>query len=299
MFRAGDVVVRLASRVRGEASSPVGESHEGDRSSFVVEVRTIELNGKYIEIIAPETQQSARDEAYTILGLLALVLGEVAVGDVVFSEDIEHTDEGTMYGVVVARNLQMPRPVMAADEEAFDRSLSLIANLRNGGKALAVGLRWYEHGVRADSTVDKLLAFYVGLEALLGALAETRGLRSPLADIVQDERIPELFASLAEPHGQAVVDRLVARLRFVGPSILDMVEFYAREHNLGDGFVARFRYAKRARDPLMHGSTATVEKESADAAQDALARALRAELNLRQIEEIPLSDDVNHAADDI
>ena len=295
-FRVGDVVIRLTSRVRGEAPAPVDEIHEGNRSSFVVDVRTIELNGRYIEIIAPETQQSARDEAYTVLGLLALVLGEVAVGDVVFSEDIEQTDEGTMYGVVVARNLRMPRPVMAADEEALDRGLSLVATRGDGRKALAVGLRWYEHGIRSDSPMDRVLAFYVGLEALLGALAEARSLQSPLAEIAQDERIPELVAPLAEIHGQAAVDRLVARLRFAGPSILDMAEFYARERSLGDEFVANFRRVKGVRDPVMHGSTATVEKESADSAQDALASALRAELNLRRIDEGRLVDDTHHTA---
>jgi len=289
-FRVGRVVVRLASTVQGEEASPLSESHEGNRSSFTVDIRTVDHHGKYIEIIAPEGLQSARDEAYTVFGLVVLILDDRAVGPIVFSDAIEQTGDGTMYGIEVARNLQMQRPVIPRDEEHINHGLSVVANRRADSKALGVGLRWYERGVRSESTVDKLLAFYVGLEVLLEATATAGEVPFPLAGIVQDQRLIELLMPLVVPHGQALVDRLVSRIQRAGPSVLDKAEFYARERNLGQEFVDRFRTAKSARDPVMHGSSAEVTQDAADAAREALSSALKAELGL---------EPNHHAADDV
>lgn len=280
VFRVGEVIVRLTSTVQGEASTPISEVHERNTSAFEIEVQTIERKGMFIEIIAPETAQSAYDEAYTILGLLAVTVGEECVGNVVFSEDIEGTDKGTRFSVEVGRDFRMLRTVSSVDESAIDHGLSRTINRGIEKKALAIGLRWYEHDIRAVSPADNLLAFYVGLEALLDAFANAHRLASPLAKITRDESIPGLMASLVEVHGQAVVDRFLKRLQHDSPSIIDKAEFYAQKRNLGSEFVARFRRAKKARDPLMHGSTSTVTREVANDARDALRLALRTELDI-------------------
>jgi hypothetical protein len=182
--------------------------------------------------------------------------------------------------------LTLRLPVLVSDErlDLFDRSLSALAAEGPVPDKLALALRWYERGLRSFSPADRLLASFVGIEAIATVISDANRFRSPIADLLDDDRIPALLAPLVEKHGADSVDRLLKRLVDKRPSMLDRFDFAARKLGLPAEAVARFRSAKGARDAVMHGSSKVVGHDAAAAASDLLAEAARATIDWLQTE---------------
>jgi hypothetical protein len=276
----GDLIVRFASSLQGERPSPIDEVHSGSLSHFTSEFATVSMSGKFIEVVAPETNQLPKDEAFTALGLIALVVGPSAVGEVVLDARVEHLALGTMHEVEIARDLRMSRPVRDEDTSVIDEGLQALDKNTRARRGVAVGLRWYEHGIRAGSDVDKHLAFFVGLETVLTTSTKAHGFKSPIAKIVKDQRLPDLLRSLGVDHGDETVSRLLKRLNDPNPNIIDRVVFYQTLRRLDADFQQEFKRLKRLRDDVMHGRTRDVDWRVPGRACEMLEKVLRIELGL-------------------
>lgn len=280
----GDAVVRFSSEVQGEQASPIVEEHFDDGSVFTGELSTIGVKGKFIDIVAPGTQQLPIDEAFTVLGLIALVVGPSAIGEVVLASNIEHVSSGTLHEVEIARDLRMLRPIGTSESTLINQGLQTLENRTGARRGVAVGLRWYEHGVRSLSGVDKLLAFFVGLETVLTATTKANGFKSPIATIVKDERIADLLRPLEVDHGPETLNRLLMKLIDPNPNIIDRASFYQTLRRLDDDFVSEFQQLKRLRDDVMHGKTREVDWQVPGRACKLLESVLRIELRLDHVE---------------
>lgn len=287
VVRTNDVVVRLTDGVVLERYGPLEAEHGEHRSSFVVEMSTQHLTGSFIEIVAPEVLGEEREVAFAVLALLATVLGDSAVGDVVQLGALESTPHGTEFAVrfpqhatasAANRTLRIPRPVVPADLDAFDR---LLVRLLGDGDLRAdalLPLRWYERALRAGTDVDRFLAAFIGLETLVTRRSKRLGFVSPMADLLGDPRVPELLAPLRASYPDDQVDRLLARLQNRSPSLTDRFARIADELGLGEGAKARFRAASDGRHPLVHGGRAAIDDDLPVATVGLLATVLRAVL---------------------
>lgn len=293
VFRVADVVVRLVKQGRLLPPGQAPPNAARPAAAALAERGQEPRVERFVEIVVPDRG----DLAFSILGLLALVVGDAAVGDVVGNDTREFVPEvgGTEYAVtLLGRGTWLPSsvgltlhlPVLVSDEhlDVFDRSLAALAAERPVPEKLALALRWYERGLRSFSPADRLLASFVGIEAIATAVSDANRFRSPIADLLSDDRIPALLAPLAEQHGADNVDRLRKRLVDKRPSMLDRFDFAAGQLGLPAEASARFRSAKGSRDAVMHGSSKAVGHEAASAASDLLAEAARATIGWLQTE---------------
>jgi hypothetical protein len=168
--------------------------------------------------------------------------------------------------------------------EDFDRLLSRFVGDDDTLTDIALPLRWYERAVRTGSEVDKFLAAFVGLEALVGALGRSLPTESPIAGLLQDARVPALLAPLRANYLDDHVDRLVNRLQDRNLSLLDRFDVVAASLGLTDEQRATFIRTNTARHPLVHGRSGTIERERSTEAVELLSAMLRAVLNRPQME---------------
>ena len=270
-MRVGDVVVRFTNAVQFEGFQTESVDHRGDESTFIQEFSTRRREGSFIEVIAPEAMVDRPEIAFSIVGLLALVFGDAAIGDLVHRDALVSSPAGTEYAVKTAEyaspsapNLTLRMPIEPPREwlEDFDRLLSRFVGNEDTLTDIALPLRWYERAVRTGSEVDKFLAAFVGLEALIGALGRRLpATELPIADLLQDARVPALLEPLRAAYPDDYVDRLINRLQDRNRSLRDRFDVVAASLTLCKR-LAGFRRTNTARHPLVHGRSGPFSKSA-------------------------------------
>ncbi len=281
VFREDDLLVRLVKQGPPLPPTPFPTPSVGPPPNQWGDFQV----DRFVEIVAPDRG----DRALSVLGLLALAVGDAAVGDIVVSDtrEFDPGSGGTAYAVDLlgrgswfpsAVGLTLRLPVLLSNErlDAFDRSMSVLTMRGQVPDKLALALRWYERGLPSFSPVERLLANFVEIEALATSISDASRFQSPLADLLGDGRIVTLLEPMVERHGRDNVDRLLKRLVDKRPSMLDRFDFVAGEIGLSADSGERFRSVKSARDSVMHGSGKRVDDEVATAANVLLDEVLHA-----------------------
>jgi hypothetical protein len=280
VFRYEGVLIRLVTgNIQGEASGGMKPEDTADgKITITGSQETVTANGRFIEVVTPgETPEQAELYAHSLLGLLAIALGQNVLGRIVFSEPW-FTEPAKQLGIATILGSEVPR--QAAPDE-FDPIDTLIEELFKDGqieRARLISLRWYERGFRAKEPLDMLLSFYIGLESLVAAYSKAS---APLP--VEEAREEENQAILKSviPLGKAVIARVSQRIR--GPSIREQFEHYAKNHGLGAAEIAAFSKVKKLRDDAVHGDPVDTSPETARVAERLLRIMLKSEFQLTSV----------------
>jgi len=287
IVRTGDVMVRFTNHVLLERQSPIQIEHGQEQSSFTFDVSTHRLDGSFVEIIAPEGMGKEREIAFTVLALLALVVGDAVVGDVVQFDSLSSTPLGTEYAVrfphlstpsAANRTLRMPLALLPDDLDAFDLLLTRLLDEKELSQDVMLPLRWYERALRTESGVDKMLAAFVGLEALIIRRSERLGFVSPIAELLSDPRVPKLLEPLRDRYPSEHVERLLTRLLNKSPSLLDRFDRLADKLGFDEQSKATFRQASKGRHSLVHGGHGAMNIELPSITTHLFAKTLHAVL---------------------
>lgn len=283
-FRLGDLVVRfIVGEVVGEKVDK-SQTVRYEPERIVLEsgwIGTERKQGRFIEIVAPgKTADEAEEHTFCILGALAAYLSDQVVGPVLFSER-HHNPRGV--GGTLAFGGAGRNPWRAADEalSQIHSALDYFAgDTKRSSLAASVALacRWYEHGVRAETNVDRLLSFFVGIEAIINGFAAEHG---PLPIAQQRRRRfrarrRDLLAAL--DGDERIFNRVFNYL--IDATKAERFAFFAEQRGWTAGDIEGFRRVGQIRDGLFHGSAASVSNEEARSAKILLARMLRRELGL-------------------
>jgi hypothetical protein len=144
--------------------------------SVVGGVGSAQAEGRFIEIVAPAGSiDQAEALSYSILGLIALCMGDNAIGEIVFSEAYE-TSRGSQKGEVsipVIGNVR--RKTLLAELQIIDEHLGVLLNDGRIRRAITFALRWYEKGIRTTALTDAVLAHVTAIEAIVTAYAADKG----------------------------------------------------------------------------------------------------------------------------
>jgi hypothetical protein len=277
VWRRDGVLTRLVTgNIQGETSGGLNPVNSVDgKIALIGNQETVTATGRFIELVTPgDSPEQAELHAHSLLGLLALVLGQNVLGRVLFSEPW-FTEPATQLGVAMVLGSEVPR--QAAVNE-FDRLDALIAEaIRDGQieRARLISLRWYERGFRAREPLDMLLSFYIGLESLVAAFYKAR---APLPVEQQREEENQAILNQVRSLGKVVIARVSQRIR--GASIREQFEHYAKSHGFAEAELANFAKIKKLRDDAVHGDPVDISSETAREAERLLRIMLKAEFDL-------------------
>jgi hypothetical protein len=262
-----------------------------NRPTYTTTLSTHLLEGRFLDIIAPQSFGEDREIAYSILGLLALVVSDAAVGDVVQMDRLasEPLDDLMVTGCETQllqhtipstpnRTLRMPRPVREVDLQEVDQLLIRVIEDPVLREDALLPLWWYERALRATSEMDQYMAAVVGIDSLVTRRSKRLGFVSSIADLLVDQRVADLLAPLRDDYPDDHVNRLISRLVDKNPSMKDRFAGVAERLGLDDETRGSFRQAIDERGPVLHGSTGTVEEGSANKAVKLLGALLHAQL---------------------
>jgi hypothetical protein len=296
VVRVDDVMVRLTNRMLLERTSDTEFVHAENESTYTTTLSTHLLEGWFLDIIAPDAVGEDREIAYSILGLLALIVSDAAVGTIVQMDRLDSRPLGDLIVSLIEtqllqhtissaanRTLRMPRPVREVDLQEFDRLLTRVIEdpvLREDG---LLPLRWYERALRATSEMDRYMAAVIGIDSLVTRRSKRLGFVSPIADLLADQRVTELLAPLRDDYPDDHVNRLISRLLDKNPSMKDRFAGVAEKLGLDEEARANFRKAIDDRGSVLHGSTGIIEEELAKKAVELLAALLRAQLQSESV----------------
>jgi hypothetical protein len=279
VFRRDGVLVRFVTgNVQGEASGGLKPTTTVDgKIALIGSQETVTASGRFIEVVTlGDSPDQAELHAHSLLGLLALALGQNVLRRIVFSEPW-FTELEKQTGVGTVLGSEVPRQA-GADE--FDQLDPLFGELVKNGqveRARLISLRWYQRGFRAREPLDMLLSFYIGVESLVAAVSKET---APLP--VEQQRSEENQAILTQiaTLGKAVVARVSQRIR--GASIREQFEHYAKNRGLGEAELTTFAKIKKLRDDAVHGDPVDISSETAREAERLLRTMLKSEFQVTQ-----------------
>lgn len=280
-IRVGDVVIRMVDgTVIGEQIAPLDQLKiEADKYSITGDFSgTAEAEGRFIEIVAPGASfQEAEVLAYTVLGFLALCLGNHAVGEVIFSEPYE-ASQGKQQGALrIPVTARIPREAEDAELDLIDGILPSLLGGDRSRRACALALRWYERGIRTTTPLDKLVSYFIGIEAIINAHAASHDSLLPEAR-AREERFGPVLERLAGDFDRNTLQQV--RQRLVQTTLKERFGFYAIQHGWDNTLVDRFQELARLRNGAFHGDSVDIDEERAGGAKDLLRRLLKTELGL-------------------
>jgi len=282
IVRVGDVVVRLVrGKIAAEHAPPVEqmEIEEGSVSFISGWIGTVELDGRFIEIVAPGASPSAAQfRAFAVLGLLALCMGDHAVGEVVSSEGYEAKPGELQAGLLrMPVSAKLPRTVEEADLDIVDQGLGGLLGDDRMSRACTIALHWYERGIRASTPLDQLISYFVGIEALINAFAKEHG---PIPEVESRKKryAPALKKLLKGKVDEATYGRLHQALGQA--SAHDRFAFYVARRGLPGGSVAQFDALVRLRNEAFHGDAVDVDDQHPVDAKKLVVQMLKRELGI-------------------
>jgi hypothetical protein len=282
VLRVDDVIVRLVTGpITGEKSGALNivEATPGGFTLTSGWSGTVHREGRFIEIVAPgEDEAAAELNANSILGLLALVLGSSAVGEVVFSEPYSAAPGKPQSGKFRhAITKKLPSAVEEVGLDAVDRVLSSLLDATRMMRTLRLSLHWFERGIRAQTALDELICYFVAIDAIVTTFASTHG-PIPYIRERQDSVGPKLKSLLKGEVDSAMMGRLLGSLGYA--SLNDRFAFYVMTRGLDHPSVGKFEDLARARNQVLHGDTTGVTPEIAADTGELVVAILKKELDL-------------------
>lgn len=280
-LRVGDMLIRFfvgTVNVERAHAEDRGKVNPDGTFSFEYESGTFVVEGRLIEIIAnDDSAQEAELRAYGLLGLLALLLGENAVGEVESSEPYHVKSALEQFGATRALfAARMPRMASTKELETVDGVLPSLLQNDDVTRSMMLALRWYEKGVRSELAVDSLLAHLIGIEALVSAYSSAYG---PIPQAVaRSEKWRGILDGLKGKVGKA--DRSDALTRFSEPTLPERLRFYVEQRKLNAALERDFKFARQARNDVVHGRPRAITFADADNAEKVLRAILRTELGV-------------------
>ena len=280
IVRQGDVVFRLVSgEVTGEEVQPMDQvvAEEGTFSIRGQPSGSSTIQGRFVEIVAPgASAEDAEQRAYALLGLAGLAIGDHVIGNVVFSEPYDVRADGQFGQMRIPVTAKLPREAEASELATVDLLLPLVLADSRMSRARSVALRWYERGIRSEGELDKIIAFFIGVESLVNAFAAEYG---PLPEVSErSTRYEEVLRILAQSSDPTTSNQLSQRL--LQPTLTERFRFYVARHSWNEDVIDTFRRLARLRNDALHGDVAEPTWEDEQAARDLLRNLLKAELGL-------------------
>ncbi len=255
IVRSGDVLIRFVNGVViGEYVPPMNRV-EPTAEGFAITgdpVGTKTLSGRFVDIVAPgATVQEAERRARGAYGLVTLLFGDQAIGQVVLENRLEalpRTRQRCLADLAVTG-----KPGVALPEEAFlhlDELVSRLDRLDSIKKHVELALHWYEQGCRADSRLDRFVAFFIGAETLFkGYVKASGGVEAAKGRKSRYE--PALRKAFRGTMEQDVLNSLVNHLGRA--SQREEFETYASARKLAEDLRSRFPRLSRVRNDIVHG----------------------------------------------
>lgn len=248
-----------------------------------------QARGRFIEIVAPGTDaERANLQAHTILGGLALCLGEGAIGEIIFSEPHKGSAQGHTSEMYIPVSAAIPVPVSEEHIDAVAQLLPTLLQNDKASRACRLALRWYEHGLRAGNPIDRLLAHFIGIEALLNSYARRMGPSPQLQTI--EKRFADWLTTLPAPLDPGIEQWF--RRTAVRVVLADHLAFYIAEHNWEPELNERFRVMRGIRNDVVHGEAAGISELQADEVQSLHCRLLACELGVTTVAPVSPYPDV-------
>jgi hypothetical protein len=290
VVRVGDIAVRFVNRLPLERPGDESLVHEQDSSVFTVTVGTRVVEGWLIDIIAPKEIGDHVEIAYSVLALLALVVGDAAIGTVIQRDEMApvsglalHEVQVLQYPIPSAPNQSLRMPIRIAEGQLreFDWLLTRLISDEALRADTLLALRWLERAWRKSDDIDRFTAAVTGLESLVTRRSDRHGFEVPFADILRDPRVAEFLAPLRAEYPDHFVKRLLERLLDKRPSAQDRFAGVAEVLRLGPEASTDFREANKQRGPLVHGSVGTVKPGLADKTTKLLAATILSVLHGR------------------
>ena len=280
VIRVGDVVIRLRQgTIIGERIQPIDQVtvEEGKISMSGAPSGSAEAQGRFIEIIAPgDSLEDAERLAYSLLGLMALCIGDHVVGNIVFSEPYHTSGKDQLGELRIPVVAQVPRQAEMVELDTVDLLLPHLLAEDRVSRARRLALAWYERGIQAGAPIDQLLSYFIGIETIVNAYAAEHG---PVDEArIREERFNRLRTRFPEEFDEQTTSLLIQRL--TEPTITERFRYYAAGHGWEDEIVNVFRALARLRNDALHGNPADVNEEHARQSERVLVRLLKAELGL-------------------
>lgn len=281
IIRAGDVVIRgVEGPIQGETAPAFDQVEIADG---VVEVTgapqtTAEVNLRFVEVVAPgESLESAQERAYSLLGLVALVTGDQAVGDIVFSETYEVSPGRQVCTLQLPFEAQIPRESELLESEILENAIPRSELDWAKGKPAALALRWYERGIQATASLDKFLSHFIGIETIASSYSSRNG---PIPCIT--DREDRLLPILGRLQPEATAADVESIKNHVGrPSLAERFAFYVERRELDSCLIPEFKQLIQLRNDAVHGNSYKVGESEASRAKRLLITILRTELGMQ------------------
>jgi hypothetical protein len=276
----GGIRIRFERSVSGELVEPTRQQQIGNSISIEGgKGGPITHEGQFIEIICGGIDPDAAElRAHATLGFLAFCIGDQAIGEIVFSEAY-HGDPDEQYSAVSATtHHEIPAQLNRSLLDTIASCLPRITTSISEADALALALRWYEHGLTRTSPLDRVISHFVGIEAIIKDYGKRTNLRSSLAPLKEDPAFLACIEGFTTATNADALKRLIGGLG--NPSNVDRFESYATHHRLGDEWIARFRRLSQIRNQAIHSAEVAASEEDALDAQFLLRLLIKKEFHL-------------------
>ena len=277
----GNLLIRFVTgSVAGEKISPMDEVaiDNGQTSITGESTGSAIAKGRFIEVVAPASSpREAKQAAYSLLGLVSLVMGEQAIGEIIFSEAYE-AQPGKQQGGIVQIPIVAKVPRAAPHDETDQISLmapTLLVGDRLG-RARQRALRWYFFGITSSTPEDKLFAFFIGMECLVNACASEYG---PIPASTNRQKNYESL--LRKGASELDTESLMwLKEKIAEPTLRERAKVYAESRDLDDTWIKECLRVNQCRNEVFHGRVADVDETVSATCKRLLVQMIKAELGV-------------------
>lgn len=281
VIRVDKALVRFVrGSVDGEHITPMEQVSSTETGNLQiggggVEPKTAE--GRFIEIVAPgEAHEDATERAFGIWGLVAIAMGDQAVGDVVFSEAYEVNSTEQLGRLEIPVTAVLPLKAKESDIDTIDFILPMIMGTEPSRNSRMLALRWYQKGLSSSEPIERFFSFFIGIEAIVNSFARTEG---PVP-VVEERRAIYKPVLAAFDESIDIGDRALLLQRLTEATFMERFRFYVERNALDSDLVDKFRDLNDARRGAFHGSLGNIGHNTEMAARALLLRLLKNELGL-------------------
>jgi hypothetical protein len=282
VYREGDVVVRFVTghlQVERGAADPEVTTSQGE-ISLNMRQEQADVDGRFIDIVAPgDSAATAQLQAYAILGLVALCMGDNAVGSVISSEPYHVVSAIEQQGVTAVHvEAKIPRLAKGPEVDRIDQLLPRLLTPSNTTRALILALRWFERGLRLAEPEDQLLAYFIAIEALVSTFGSEHG------PTPEERARRQLWTPFFEQlKGKTSKENRTSALeRVVSATLAESFRLYISHYKLSTELQKRFRNLREVRNGLIHGRLKEVTVDHAREAEEILILLLKTETGVTE-----------------